>query len=284
MNPRNGKLVDYILNLASLIQLIEFVGFLSVASLPSILTILMLYGRYEPPAVFNKQIRSGFSGGIIQYARCVFTNISDIFNNTTFRSRKKSYVLNYKNNDAQLCVNTGNELNIGFIQFKSSTPAIVISNGNLQLKESTAKAETGISNKIHRRLLPLTIDSNCGTLTELLVQQPGNEFAVITTYFLAQIVVFHSFVLSLQIAIYQNGPQDVEKRSHNLIRSSILIDLANASELIFSGGAVALSYNANLSLAIVIIQLILHDCAIEQVVLPLSPNGALGYPYPLLIN
>ncbi|KAA6316477.1 MAG: hypothetical protein EZS28_055253, partial [Streblomastix strix] len=182
-------IISNLLNLASLIQLIEFVGFLSVASFPSILTFLTLNGKQLLPAVFSKQIIQGFSGGIIQQARCSFIIVSDLFKYTTFRSCKKSQVHNYKYSDAQLRVNTGNELNIGFNQFKSSTPAIVISNGNLQLKLAAANSETKISKKIPQCLLPLTIDSNDDTLTEFLVHSSDNEFAAITAYSLAQIDV-----------------------------------------------------------------------------------------------
>ncbi|KAA6395990.1 MAG: hypothetical protein EZS28_008481 [Streblomastix strix] len=326
-NPRNGKLVDQVpssfsilnptliisnlLNLASIIQLIEFVGFFSVASLPSILTILTLYGSQALPSVFNRQIRSGFSGGIIQQARGVFVQVLDLFKYTTFRSCKKSQVHNYKYREAQLRVNTGNELNIGFNQLKSSTPAIVISNGNFKLKELAAKAEIGISKKIPQCLLPLTIDSNDDTLTEFLVYLSDNEFAAITAYSLAQIDVSHSFILSLQIAIHQNGPQAVEQPIHSLITSQGLIGnslssaptaivrthsaygsfnplkftlpLAN-SAVVAAATAALLSYYANLSAGIVIYQLTLHDYAIEQVVLPFAPNGALVYLYPSLVS
>ncbi|KAA6359745.1 MAG: hypothetical protein EZS28_044728, partial [Streblomastix strix] len=192
-NPRNGKLVDQAFFLQAL------------------------------PAVSSRQIISGFSGGIIQQARYSFIIVSDLFKYTTFRSCKKSQVHNYKYSDAQLHVNTGNELNIRFNQFKSSTPAIFISNGNLQLKLAAAKAETGISKKIQQCLLPLTIDSNDDTLTEFLIHSSDNEFAAITAYSLAQIDVSQSFILSLQIAIYLNGPQAVEQPIHSLIRSQALI-------------------------------------------------------------
>ncbi|KAA6312102.1 MAG: hypothetical protein EZS28_055985, partial [Streblomastix strix] len=180
-----------------------------------------------------------------------------------------------------------------------------------QLKLAAAKAETGISKKIPQCLLPLTIDSNDDTLTEFLVHSSDNEFAAITAYSLAQIDVSHSFVLSLQIAIYQNGPQAVEQPIHSLITSSGLIgnQLALAPTYIVrvqsaygssnplkftlalavsasAGSSVAakLSYNANLPAGIVIYQLTQHDYAIEQVVLPLAPNGALVYLYPSLVS
>ncbi|KAA6313780.1 MAG: hypothetical protein EZS28_055697, partial [Streblomastix strix] len=141
-------IISNLLNLASLIQLIEFVTG-SVAGEIS-----------DRMGVFNKYIISGFSGGIIQQARCLFVIELCLFKYTTFRSYKKSQVHNYKYSDAQLRVSTGNELNIGFSQFKSSTPAIVIGYGIQQLKLAAAKAETGISKKIPQCLLPLTIDSN----------------------------------------------------------------------------------------------------------------------------
>ncbi|KAA6391419.1 MAG: hypothetical protein EZS28_013055 [Streblomastix strix] len=115
----------------------------------------------------------------------------------------------------------------------------------------------------------------------------------------------------IDIAIFQNSPQAVEQPIHSLIRSSTLIDnqfpsaptsIVRAQSAYGSfnpqkftlplaisavvGAAVAtkLSYNATLSLGIVIYQLTQHDYAIEQVVLPLAPNVALVYLQPSLFS
>ncbi|KAA6403228.1 MAG: hypothetical protein EZS28_001243 [Streblomastix strix] len=312
-NPRNGKLLDYVLNLASLIQLIEFVCLLSSGAFPSILTNLIENPEYAAPAVLSKKIRSGFSDGIIQQERCQLVIVLDLFNHTTFRSYKKSQVLNYKYNDAQLRVNTGNELNIGFSQFKSSTPAIVIGYGIKQLKLPVAKASTGISMKTPQCLLPLTTVSKGGTLTEFFVLESDNQFTAITAYSLAYIDVSHSFVLSLHIAIYQNGPQAVEQPSQNLTCSLGLIGLSFSSAPIYivrtqsaQGSSnslkftlalalafefravdnlgIKLSYSANLSPGIVIYQQTQHDYTIEQIPQFFVRNGALIYLYPSLVN
>ncbi|KAA6395100.1 MAG: hypothetical protein EZS28_009367, partial [Streblomastix strix] len=232
----------------------------------------------------------GFSGGIIQYARCSFIIVSDLFNHTTFRSYKKSYVHNYK------------------------TPAIVISSGIQQLKPPTTVPNvlTGISKKIPQCLLPLTTDSNGDTHTELFVHQSDKEFAAITAYSLEQIDVSHSFVLSLQIAICQNGPQAVEQPIRNLICSSshngcnaspapyCIVCTQSAQGLspalkfthaltvagvvrFVDGNAAKLSYKAKLFLVIVICQLTQHDYTIERVALPLAPSDARVYRCPSLV-
>ncbi|KAA6403931.1 MAG: hypothetical protein EZS28_000544 [Streblomastix strix] len=109
-------------------------------------------------------------------------------------SYKKSYVHNYRYKDTQLCVRTGNELKIGFNQFKSSTPDNVIGYGILQLKAPAVplNAATGISINIPQYLFPATIDSNGDTLTELFIHKSDNGFAEITAYSLAQIDVSHT--------------------------------------------------------------------------------------------
>ncbi|KAA6398808.1 MAG: hypothetical protein EZS28_005663 [Streblomastix strix] len=189
-----------------------------------------------------------------------------------------------------------------------------ISSGIKQLKAlvTIPNFEKGNLMKILQCLLPLPIDSNCVTLTELLVHQSDNEFAAIAAYSLAQIEVSHSFVLSLQIAIYWNGPQAVEYSIQNIIRSSPLngynaspapiyivrgqsayglfnplkftlaLAIAGAS-IVTSGDALTLSYKAKLFLGIVICLLTQHDYTIEHVALPLAPSGARVYLCPSLL-
>ncbi|KAA6397868.1 MAG: hypothetical protein EZS28_006604 [Streblomastix strix] len=230
-------------------------------------------------------------------------------------SYKKSYVNNYKYNEAQLLSNVGNELKIIINQFKSSTPAIVTSSGILQLNVFAVveNFETGISKNIPQCLLPLTIDSNDDTLTEFIIHESDNEFAATTAYSLAQIDVSQSFVLSLQTTFHQNGPQAVEQSIQNLIcpfsfnenqfasapHYTVLVQSAYESEnplkftlalaVAFAVIGVArsgtkLSYKTNLSPGIVIYQLTQHDYTIEQVLEPLAPNGALVYLYPSLVS
>ncbi|KAA6394612.1 MAG: hypothetical protein EZS28_009859 [Streblomastix strix] len=176
---------------------------------------------------------------------------------------------------------------------------MVIKSGILQLKLPAANFETGISKKIPQCLIALTIDSNDDTLTELFVHKSDNEFAAITAYSQAQINVSQSFVLSLQIIIYLNGPQAVEQPIHSLICSLGLIgyQLGSAPTCIVrgqlsNGSSNALKFilalaNAGVVISVagvVIYQLTQHDYAIERVILPHAPNGALVYLLPSLVS
>ncbi|KAA6399928.1 MAG: hypothetical protein EZS28_004545 [Streblomastix strix] len=258
-NPRNGKLLDY-------------VRLLSSRAFPSILTNLTENPKYAATAALIKKIRSDFSVGIIQQARCQLVIVSVIFKYTTFRYYKKS-----------------------------------------QVQLPAAKASTGISMKTPQCLLPLTTVSKGDTLTEFFVHESDNEFAAITAYSLAYLDVSHSFVQSLQIAIYQNGPQAIEQPSQNLTYSFGLIGISlslaptaivrtqsayrSSNPLKFTlalaiafefravdNPGIKLSYSANLSPGIVINQQIQHDYAIELVSQPLAPNGANVYLYPSLVK
>ncbi|KAA6358448.1 MAG: hypothetical protein EZS28_046025, partial [Streblomastix strix] len=151
------------------------VGILVVLSLPSILTSRIAYELQSLSALFFKQIISDFSGGIIAQARYEFSTGLYLFNRTTFKSYKKSYIHNYIYNDAQFLVNTGKLLKIEFSQFRSITPLNTISQGIRQLKASvTLIALTGISINIPQCRLPYTILSSGETVTELEVHQSSN--------------------------------------------------------------------------------------------------------------
>ncbi|KAA6386471.1 MAG: hypothetical protein EZS28_018004 [Streblomastix strix] len=155
--------------------------------------------------------------------------------------------------------------------------------------------------KIPQCQLPLATDSNDDTPTELLVHLSDNVFVAITASSLAQIDVSYSFVLFLQIAIYQNGPQTVEQPIYSLICSSGLIGNQSSSAptsivrvqfaygssktlkfilalaVVYvvtatAGNAAKLNYNAYLPGEIVIYQLTQHYYSIEQVALPFAPN------------
>ncbi|KAA6399524.1 MAG: hypothetical protein EZS28_004948 [Streblomastix strix] len=301
-------------NFALFICEIVLVGNFSVFGFPSILTILTVYILYATSSRFLWNIISGFSGGIIQYARCSFVSIFVQFNHTIFRSYNKSYVCNYRYKAAQLRAKPGNELKIGFNRFKSGTPENVIGYGIQQLNLSAValNAATGISISIPQWLFPAAIDSNDDTLTKFLVYKSDNEFAEITAYSLAQIDVSHSFVLSLQIANYQNGPQAAEYPCQNLIYSEVLfcyyvspsapaaivskqlnVQSAFPVKLTFYNAVAApatavqsdlLIYKDNLLAGIVIYQLIQQVYTIEHMPLHLAPNGAWVYLYPSFDN
>ncbi|KAA6399586.1 MAG: hypothetical protein EZS28_004884 [Streblomastix strix] len=140
--------------------------------------------------------------------------------------------------------------------------------------------------KIPRCLLPLTIDSNDDTLTELFIHQSDNGFAAITAYSLSQIDVSHSFVLSFQIAIYQNEPQAVEQPIQNLTSSLIYcgIQFTSAPHSIVRAQSVYEFSNLlkfTLALAPVFQS---NSSSGGPVPEPFPPIGALVYLYPSFVT
>ncbi|KAA6371352.1 MAG: hypothetical protein EZS28_033123 [Streblomastix strix] len=283
----------------------EFYGTVAVVATFYILTSLTAYYSQDRGAALqslNKQTMSGFSGGIIAYAR-----------------RRKSYTHSYKYNDAQFLVSTGNELKIGFNQFKSNTPLNVISyvilkqNGVLGYPAAIVAYKSislsGISIKIPQWRFLAMMDSSGETLTEVLVYKSVNEFEQITAYSLAYIAVLYKFQASRNIANQLNGPQTVENPSQNfkcplffsplavlpqyfclvyVIVSESAARSLFALKLIFalnsSSSPPAIShlfnYMANIFASIVIVQFTQHFYTIEQVASPLAANEARVYLTP----
>ncbi|KAA6386745.1 MAG: hypothetical protein EZS28_017726 [Streblomastix strix] len=256
----------------------------------------------------NNIIISGFSAGIIVQAKQV-SNDLDLFNQTTFRSYRKSVIQSYKYNEAQFLVSTGNSLNIGLSQFKSITPEKVISLGQRQKKavvpEAVATSAKGTSINTPQWRLPQTMLSNGETVTLLLTVRSDSELEHIIACSLAQIDVSHNLVLSLHIAIYQNGPQAVENPNQNLRTSSTLyfyvayfisaasasvavsvplkfvLDLANSrfSNVPFVK-LTLFNYIPIVLAGMVIVQLTQQVQTQQHVALPLAPSGALVYLVP----
>ncbi|KAA6386294.1 MAG: hypothetical protein EZS28_018181, partial [Streblomastix strix] len=214
-----------------------------------------------------------------------------------------------KYNEAQFLVSTGNSLNIGFNQFKSITPEKVISLGQRQkqavVPEAAATSSKGTSINTPQWRLPQTILSNGETVTELLTVRSDKELEHIIACSLAQIDVSHNLVLSLHIAIYQNGPQAVENPNQNLSTSSVLyfyvayfISAASASvavsfplkfvlDLANSTGVnvpyvklILFNYIPIVLAGMVIVQLTQQVQTQQQVALPLAPSGARVYLVP----
>ncbi|KAA6386071.1 MAG: hypothetical protein EZS28_018401, partial [Streblomastix strix] len=257
---------------------------------------------------YSKVIISGLSAGIIAQAKQV-SNDLDLFNQTTFKSYRKSVIQSYKYNEEQFLVSTGNSLNTGLSQFKYITPEKVMGSRIRQkysvVAEAAATASKGTSINTPQWRLPQTIFSNGETVTLLLAARSDKELDQITACSLAQIDVSHNLVLSLHTAIYQNGPQTVENPNQNLSTSSTLyfyvayfISVASAVVAV----SVPLKFVLEMANSIlvnvpfvnfnlfnyipivlagmVIVQLTQQVQTQQQVALPLTPNGARVYLVP----